>query len=430
VRMSDKDGCRISGVQRQGGRQERLGPVLVCFEHGQVDPDAFQLSMNPELKYEFAASATGEDGPPLGATPKFDLKIASGNLVYSSSAKSVKGRMGGNPYQKTLLAIRNKRTHRVKLIETCSVSVGALVEPPPSTNSILLKEEIKAMEAADEQGEEDKKTNRLTMNKHLVGEFGQTKGRRAYEQADRMKVEAAALSDKLSRAAMAVDERDVAMPTDLAAAGSADLLVPPCNRQAHLVDDVYKLEDMLTKDELSVLSEAAQELLEDYSAKEDVEAGVEAKTFSAMFASHLLAKKPKALATAIYMEAIVQFVGLRSSAFSQGPRGMRQGHIPFLIKQKLFRDFTSLQGTISPESRDKAMCYVIVLALLLNGFNADFAQIMTSLRVKADQIKRLSRLVGATVQTDALTKRSFIVLKLPLTTFDVQATYKKRGGKK
>lgn len=436
VGMSDRDGgALISGVYRQGGRQERLGPVMVRFEHGQVNPEAFQR-MTPELKYQFPA---GDDSPALGATPKFDLKIAADNLVYSSGAKSVKGRMGGNPYQKTLLAIRNKRTKRVRLIETSYVSVGALVEPPPTTNTILLKEEIKAIDqeaaaaaAQDQKDEEEVKDERRAMNKHLVGLFGQTKGRRAYEQADRMAVEANAISDKLNRAAMAVNERDIALPSELATANSADILIPPCNRQAALVNDVYRLEDLLSDEELNQLGQAAEELLENYSTAETIKAGVEGKIFTQMFANHLerLFEKPKTLATAIYMESIVQFVNLRPAAFSQGPRGMKQSHIPLLVKQKLFRDFTSLQGTVSPESRDKAMCYVIVVALIVNSFQADFAELSSSLRVKADQMKRLARLVGATVQTDALTKRSFIVLKLPLASFDVQGSFKKRGGKK
>jgi len=433
-----KERTLISGVHRQGGRQGRLGPVLVGFEHGQVDPESFR-HMSPELRHEFASttSSTGEDmGPAVGATPKLELNIATDKLSYSSSAKSVKSRMGGNPYQRTLLAIRNKRTHRVKLIETSSVCVGALVEPPASTNSILLKEELAKAQEEEEasKDDEEKRLARLTMNKHLVGEFGQTKGKRAYEQADRMKVESNVLSDKLSRAAMAVDQASVALPTDLAAASTADALIPPCNREAVLVNDVYKLDDMLTKDELKALGEAADELLENYKAKEDIDAGVEARTLSKLFASHLAGGKAggkRSLATAIYMEAIVQFVNMGQAGFSKGPRGIRQAHIPLLIKQKVFREFTSLQGTVSPETRDKAMCHVIVLALIASSvFNADFSLISASLRVKADQVKRLSRLVGATVQTDALTKRSFIVLKLPLASFDMTATYKKRGGKR
>jgi len=435
------DDCVISSVVRQGGRQGRLGPVLVRFEHGQVVPDAFQ-QMPLEFSYKFPDSIKSEDeAAALKPTlPKCDLKMTAKNLTYSSNTKSVKGRTisSGNPYQKTFLAIRNKSTRRVKMVEACCVSLGATVDPPASTNTLLLKEEIKASMQSEEATEQAQRLEeRKALNKHLVGEFGQTKGRRAYEQADRMKVESTALSDKLNRAAMAVDAKTVALPSDLAAAGSSDLLIPPCNREAGLVNDVYKLEDLVTSTELSALSEAAQELLENYTTVDDVKSGVEGRTFSPLFGSHLekcvgISSDNKSsmqrLATAIYMESIVQFVNLRPQAFSQGPRGLRQTHFPHIVKDKVFRDFTSLQGTVSPETRDKAMCYVIVLALLVSSFQADFAALAASLRVKAEQMKRLARLVGATVQTDGLTNKSFVILKLPLASFDIQGSFKKRGG--
>ena len=62
---------------------------------------------------------------------------------------------------------------------------------------------------------------------------------------------------------------------------------------------------------------------------------------------------------------------------------------------------------------------------------ADFSELTSCLKTKADQIKRLARLAGATIATDSLTKTSFITLKLPLATFDMSAlSAKKRGGRK
>jgi len=43
-------------------------------------------------------------------------------------------------------------------------------------------------------------------------------------------------------------------------------------------------------------------------------------------------------------------------------------HIPAAIRHKVFQEFTSVQGTVSPDTRDKAMCHIIVLALLVNKF--------------------------------------------------------------
>ena len=69
-----------------------------------------------------------------------------------------------------------------------------------------------------------------------------------------------------------------------------------------------------------------------------------------------------------------------------GTKGMdRVTFVPLIVKRKLFHEFTSLQGTISADSRDKAMCHIIVLALLVNKFQVDFSEITSTFKVKADQ---------------------------------------------
>ena len=67
------------------------------------------------------------------------------------------------------------------------------------------------------------------------------------------------------------------------------------NSQAGLVEDVYKLDDLITMDEMSSLLEAAEELVVDYPNKEAVDGAVHARTFSKMFANHLdrFRKSPK-----------------------------------------------------------------------------------------------------------------------------------------
>ena len=84
---------------------------------------------------------------------------------------------------KTYLAVRNKSTNQIKLYESNQVRVGAITRNIPTTNPVLLKEDEE-----EEMGEVEKREERKRSKKHLVTEFGQTKGRRIYEQADRMQV--------------------------------------------------------------------------------------------------------------------------------------------------------------------------------------------------------------------------------------------------
>ncbi len=52
--------------------------------------------------------------------------------------------------------------------------------------------------------------------------------------------------------------------------------------------------------------------------------------------------EPTRLAVALYMEAIVHFIGLKSREFAKGPRGM-QHFVPIELRQKVFRNFTNEQ---------------------------------------------------------------------------------------
>ena len=136
------DASVISEVLRQGGRKKRVGPILVNFEHGKLNPDAITSFEAPKVSYEFR-SLKSNDEAPIGIAPKLDVELQVDEIVYSSNAPSVKQINRPNPYQKTFLAIRNKKTKRIRLVEANTITLGAKVTAPPSTNSLLLEEEMK-----------------------------------------------------------------------------------------------------------------------------------------------------------------------------------------------------------------------------------------------------------------------------------------------
>ena len=75
-------------------------------------------------------------------------------------------------------------------IEQVTVA-AAKAKAPPTQNSVLLQAQMN-MEKPDDPNEtiNDLAKTKAAAKKHLVSEFGQKKGRRIYEQADRMQVEA------------------------------------------------------------------------------------------------------------------------------------------------------------------------------------------------------------------------------------------------
>ena len=206
--------CRITDVQKQGGKKARPGPIMVNFEHGK---------MNPECCGDFSAnvdySFPDEDSGGKRKKPKIELTVKGQHLDYSNAVKSVGG-CASSDHLVTYIGVRDKETNTMRLVEANVITVGAEVSPPQSTNPMLLTDKSNGEEG------EDMRVKRMEMKKHLVKSFGQAKGQRIYEQPDRMQVESDTLQSKLSSAALSVDDEMLSVPGQ---APTLDL-TPPCNR--------------------------------------------------------------------------------------------------------------------------------------------------------------------------------------------------------
>ncbi|XP_059086000.1 uncharacterized protein LOC131882766 isoform X2 [Tigriopus californicus] len=273
----------VSNVSHQGGPSQKIGPILVNFEHAGVTPEAALEQFQAKLSYTFPDTTKVRK-----SRPELDLSLQTDHIKYSNKAPSVQG-IRPSPYLSTYLAIKNKITGQIRLVETNSVTVGALVKTPKTTNLQLLNEE--------EVGE----GTRTKKKKHLVKEFGATRGQRVYEQADRMTVDQGQLEAKLGEAAGKVEEAHIEIPE--VEDDTITRMIPPCNSQ------------------------------------------------------------------------------------------------------------------MSPSSRDKVICYIIVLSLLISNFSVKLLALSKSINKKADVLKQLIHATGATIVKDDEERHS-VSLKFPLTSFE------------
>ena len=84
---------------------------------------------------------------------------------------------------------------------------------------------------------------------------------------------------------------------------------------------------------------------------------------------------------------------------------------------------------LTPERRDRVLCFIVILALKISRYSVELSTLMSSLKVQADRLNKLARVVGASIQTDTLTGTGHIVLKLPLATFDADSFNRKNRKK-
>jgi len=394
----------VSEVVRQSARTCRVGPIIASFQHA-----PFTSSLpNSVVETDITVPTW------TGDKPNIQMELTTPHMTYTSVGKE------GPIYHNTFIAIRNKKTGKTRLIEANETVLAASVEAPQTTNPLLLREPEK----------EQTKEERREAGKHLIKAFGQAKGQRFYEQQDRMKVEGGQLEEKISRAAEQVSEDKLS-----AGAPVADVAItPPCNRAAGRKEDVYRLSDLLTQHEISDLADAAETVLNQYNTLEALTNGVKSKQFS-KFGVELLKKYlnteedvRQVSAIVLYMETIIKFSKLNPAQIKRGVKSL-QDFIPLGIKKKVFDTFTTgppNERYQSPEDQDRAICYIIVLALLATNYKLELNLLTESIKTRVDKLKKLITMTGASLQANSVTQQDSIVLRLPLATFEVNRTFKKK----
>lgn len=396
---------QVSEVVKQSSQTGKVGPVILNFRHAPFSP--FQLANN---QVEADMSVVWKS-----KKPNLSLNITTPNMSYHNSQDQVP------KYHNTFIAIRNKKTGKTRLIEANGAVMVPTVSAPATLNPLLLEPDTKKDQTWQEKRES---------GKHLIKAFGQAKGQRFYEQQDRMKVEADQVEDKVARAAGGVTEDKLA-----AAAPVVEIvIVPPTNREAKRKEDVFNLNDLLTVSEQDSLADAAETVLSEYNSATELDRGVKERIFSPLgvkLLSDCLASSGDIRgksAIILYLEAIIKFTKLRPGEFKKGYRSL-QSFIPLGVKKKVWDLFTTGPNNnrcLSPEVQDRAVCYIITLALLATNYKLDLSLLTESIRTRLDKLKKLITMLGASMHADSFTQQNSVVLRLPLATFNVAYSWKKK----
>ena len=114
---------------------------------------------------------------------------------------------------------------------------------------------------------------------------------------------------------------------------------------------------------------------------------------------------------ALYMEGIIRFSKLRQGDLGRGEKAL-PNYLPKSVKKKILDHFSISTGgrsrVVTPEMKDRAVCYVMVLALLINSLKLgnvlrkksnpkhknlllDASLLSESIRVRPDHLKKLVR---------------------------------------
>jgi len=401
----------IDDVTVQNKGSGKIGPILPSFQHAPFDPVALQTSTN---SCKITADWQSQTDPGLL------VQVSTDHMTYTNSNTS-----STNKYYNTFIALRDKATGKTRLIQANEVVLSPKVNYPATKNPLLLQESTEAKTYAE----------KMEQSKHLSKSFGQAKGQRFYDQQEKMRVDTSQVEEKVLKAAGGV------MEGKLEAAPTADevQIIPTRNGTAVSKEKVYLLEDLLSKIELKHLVDAGENVMQTYKTLAELKECQKSRQISALGVellnkcNNMESDVGNRVAIILYMEGIIMFSKLRQGEMRKGEKSL-QAFLPLNIKKKIFSHFSINNGTsnriVTPELKDRAVCYVIVLALLANNFKLDSSLLTESMRVRPDHLKKLVAMVGAHITNDSTNQSQHIVLRLPLASFNVNYVGKKKKGPK
>ena len=164
-----------------------------------------------------------------------------------------------------------------------------------------------------------------------------------------MRISSDQTDDRAAKAAATVDLSRLG-PAAPAAQEAEDDLVPARDLLATRVEDVYRVESLLTKGELVALGAAGASLLQEYSTPAMLREAQKEKLLSSLGVGLLekeLAASTPDLAQAglvLYLEGLVKFSRLRAGDLRKGGRAL-QPFLPVGVKQKIVDTFSELSGS-------------------------------------------------------------------------------------
>jgi len=423
-----KTGMIIDDISSLKPGEDKTPPILINFVHASVRADEL-IDSNPVIKVDVKAEKN--------AKATFNLELETPNLSYVTSEDSQ------DPYFDTYIAIRNKATGKTRLIEALNMSLKPKVTPPQSRNPVLLEAENEAKSAGKSTlDDKELREERLNKTKELAQKFGQKSQKTFFNKMESQAVDAADTAERVKKAISDVELTDLlSAPVVSAEAGD---LIPPRDEHAVRATEIYRIEHVLTEKEVIDLTAACKELLNKHSTLEAIGQAVKGK-FLTPIGGHFIklqlprkniiaeAEKDDMAALVVYLDTLVSFLNMRPNAISRGFRSFKP-HVPHSLIQKIFETFCSGQKEnriITPQLKDKAICHVIILGLMIGAASMDLKLITESLRLDAKYLPSLVSVTGAHVVNDVASGQQKIVLRKQLASFDPNFKSKgKRGDKK
>lgn len=350
----------------------KVQPIIVNFQNGELkDEEANKMSCG--LFYDPKKQKTL-------------LALSNGQIVYRGYKPDT-----SQDLMRTMLVLHNRKTGKVRLVQVERWQVNAVLEKPVTE---------------DNKGAENDKV--VMLNR----QFGSKKAKRKIEQYERMKINVDTVKEQLEEMVsnVEVDRADLAMELtendDI-----TNTALPPCNRDATMVTDVYNAYDIIPEQKLETLYTKAKEILDDGDSEFEGKTKFFVRTLKQLKSDPDNVKKTALL---LYIQAVMTWLNLPLKDTKK--RGIVVCPSSSDINTHILDTYSikSNNGRQRPNSvKDKAVIHCMILALIICNFVLDielYATIFTH-RIGLKKLMHLARIIGALPNKE---DKKLVTLKIPL----------------
>ncbi|MPC25388.1 DNA-directed RNA polymerase I subunit rpa49-like [Portunus trituberculatus] len=365
-------------------KKNKIEPLLVSFANGQPLEGS-------ELIGTLHRSSDKQEQRSVGNMLTFQTPF----LNYAGRLTNAKVSGGVT----TFLGVLDPGTGRMRLVETSQYTVQPLVK-----DTVLCKP-IKAILDAKTYDEKQEVT---------ASAFGSKKAKQAMNRKQQNKVEAETMEGAIDQAAATIIDSNFNVEDYLEQQQDTSLLsiLPPCNRKANQIQDVYKLETLAPDDFLAQLQESAEALLSGQELEHNstllFREMVENAQHEAKYANQL-----RLACLALLVSHLITFVNLRDPMLRKFMNGKVMENSCSGVVNWIMQEYTVKQGNFISRTKkdgDRALCLTLILAFISSKYELSVSTLLQSVPVNKERLNLLMRVIGATYSSAT---HSF-VLKLPL----------------
>lgn len=293
-------------------------------------------------------------------------------------------------YCRYVLAIRDKDTNKITFKDAPVISVNRTIKTLKNAKPHVGNKE------------------QFLQAKNILGHtFGTKKIKQQINSVARNAVNVGALDSIAGILHDSIAAKTNALPSkeSIKAKADEDRPIPPFDLAATKVEDIYKIDTLITPAEYQVIPFKA--LLEKTSQPL---AALPYQNSSyvngALTAALSISKKDRhRIRLLMYISILMAFRTIPDKKLDDNETVNRiMGDVPSVIMENLYERFTeSPEGvdkkrhTFTPKSKDKLLCWILAIALTLENFNMDAGALTRDLSMKQTRVNELYKSLGCKV---------------------------------